>query len=207
MPEPKKIVEKGYDELAEKYMRIRKLETRDVTFLNLLFERIPRGARVLELGCGSGLPLTKMMAERYIVTGVDISQNQIDLARKNVPGVEFIKQDMTNLDFPDESFEAVTSYLAILHLPREEKVELYRNIHRMLKKGGILLMSIGGDDWISQPGDELMETPMYWSQFGAEKTKAILEDIGFVILRSSIEHGYCGTQEESHLFMMAIKSQ
>jgi len=207
MPDPKKIVERGYDELAEKYLQIRKLEARDITFINLLFERVSRDGRILDLGCGSGVPLTRMMAERYIVIGIDISQNQIDLARKNVPGVEFIKQDMTAITFPEGSFDAVISYLAILHVPRDEKICLFKNIFKILKKGGILLMAIGQDDWVSEPGDELLGTPMYWSQFGTEKTKTILEEIGFEILHSSVGYGELDSQEESHLFLMAGKPQ
>lgn len=205
MPDPKKIVEDGYDAMAERYMQTRKLEARDGKYLGLLFAAVPPGSQILDLGCGSGVPLTKMMAERYAVTGVDISQNQIDLARKNLPGAQFIKQDMTALDFPDGAFDAVASYLALLHVPKEEKPALYANIFRMLKPGGALIMMIGQDEWDSVPEDTLMNTPMFWSQLGEEKTEALLEAIGFTVVHSSVETGDLEGQPESHLLMMARK--
>jgi ubiquinone/menaquinone biosynthesis C-methylase UbiE len=207
MADPKKIVESGYDQMAKRYMQTRRVENRDKTFLRLLFDRVDAGGKVLDLGCGSGIPHTITMAKRYKVIGVDLSQNQIDLARKNVPGAEFIKQDMTALTFPDETFDAVVSYMAILHVPREEKPGLYCNIFRMLKNGGTFMMMIGQDEWDSVPGDTLMETPMYWSQLGEEKTGELLESIGFRILRSSVETGELDGQPESHLLILAEKPQ
>jgi len=207
MADPKRIVESGYDQMTERYMQTRRVEDRDKTFLGLLFDRVDAGGKVLDLGCGNGIPHTVRMVDRYSVIGVDLSKNQIDLARKNVPGAEFIKQDMTTLAFPDETFDAVVSYLAILHVPREEKPGLYSNIFRMLKNGGTFIMMIGQDEWDSVPGDTLMDTPMYWSQLGKEKTVELLESVGFRVLRSSVETGELDGQLESHLLIMVEKPQ
>lgn len=207
MPDPKRIVESGYDRMAERYMQTRRVEDRDWTFLRLLFDRVDAGGKVLDLGCGSGIPHTVRMAERYSVTGVDISQNQIDLARRSVPGAEFIRRDMTTIDYPSGTFDAVVSYLAILHVPKEEKPRLYSNIFRMLKGGGIFIMMIGQDEWDSVPGDTLMDTPMYWSQLGEEKTLELLVSVGFKVLRSSVETGELDGQPEHHLLVMAEKPQ
>ena len=51
----------------------------------MLGKRGPR--RVLDLGCGAGVPIARRLAERYKVTGVDISERQIMLVRRNVPKV------------------------------------------------------------------------------------------------------------------------
>jgi trans-aconitate methyltransferase len=59
----------------------------------MLLERLPSGADLLDLGCGAGLPTTARLAQRFTVTGVDISPRQIERARINVPDATFINAD------------------------------------------------------------------------------------------------------------------
>ena len=86
--------------------------------------------------------------------GVDLSQQQLDLARANVPGARFEKADMTALDFPDGQFDAVAAFYSILHVPRAEQPALIANIARWLKPGGLFLASLGvgtpdvTEDWL-----------------------------------------------------------
>ena len=62
------------------------------------------------------------------------------------------------------------------------KAGLFKKIHEILKPDGILLIAIGCSDWVSTPDDDFMGQPMYWSQFGSEKTEAMIREIGFQIL-------------------------
>lgn len=73
-----------------------------------LDQRIPSDAMVLDLGCGSGIPVARMLATagRQVV-GVDISDIQIGRARQLVPDAEFIRADAMAVDFAPESFDAV----------------------------------------------------------------------------------------------------
>jgi SAM-dependent methyltransferase len=81
------IVQAGYDAMAERYLGWGPTigEPRE-RMLDALLERLEPGARVLELGCGAGIPVTRRLAERHTVTGVDISEAQLRLAREHVPG-------------------------------------------------------------------------------------------------------------------------
>lgn len=141
----KKIVEAGYDAMAEHYLTWSARITDDPRshYLNELDRRLPDNAEVLELGCGAGVPSTRKLAERHDVLGIDLSQQQIDLARANVPAARFEKADMTALDFPDGQFDAVTAFYSILHVPRDEQPALIAKIARWLKPGGLFLASLG----------------------------------------------------------------
>lgn len=207
MSDPKKVVEKGYDELAESYMTIRNKDFINRKYLDLFMEALPRGAKVLDLGCGCGIPLTRELAKKFHVTGIDISGKQIELARKNVPGALFIKQDMTDMKFPDGSFDGVFSNLAIIHVPRDETAGLFGKIYALLKSDGIILTGLGSDDWVSEPDDDFLGTPMYWSHFSPETSERIIEDTGFEILLSSIEDTSFDGQQERHFYVLARKSQ
>ncbi|MEU0884743.1 class I SAM-dependent methyltransferase [Lentzea sp. NPDC005914] len=141
----KEIVEAGYDAMAEHYLtwsaqiaddpRLRYLEDFD--------SRLHDNAKILELGCGAGIPVTRKLAERHDVLGVDLSQQQVDLARANVPAARFEKADMTALDFPDGTFDAIAAFYSILHVPRAEQPGLIAKIARWLKPGGLFLASLG----------------------------------------------------------------
>ncbi len=102
------------------------------------------GDAVLDLGCGCGVPATAMLAERFSVTGVDISPVQIERARRLVPAGRFQCEDMTRVEFPLESFAAIVSFLAIIHVPVEEQPALLRKLSRWLRPGGHLLATAPG---------------------------------------------------------------
>jgi 2-polyprenyl-3-methyl-5-hydroxy-6-metoxy-1,4-benzoquinol methylase len=126
----RRLVESGYDRVAEQY-----LATKDeqdplvVSALEDVVRDLPPGAPVLDLGCGAGVPATLWLSERgFDVTGVDLSQRQLDLARELVPGVTFLKWDMTRLDLAPESFDAVVALHSIIHVPRAEHLALLEKI-------------------------------------------------------------------------------
>ncbi|MEU3646900.1 class I SAM-dependent methyltransferase [Lentzea sp. NPDC034063] len=141
----KRTVEDGYDAIAQRYLDWSAQIADDprLRYLAAFDERLPSKAKVLELGCGAGVPCGRKLAERHDVLGVDLSQRQIDLARANVPEARFEKGDMTALDFPDGEFDGVAAFYSILHVPRAEQPALIAKIARWLKPGGLFLASLG----------------------------------------------------------------
>lgn len=203
MSEKKKIVEEGYDRIAAAYKKAREeIDQRDERYLKALLERLPEGSRVLDLGCGAGVPITKLLARRHDVTGIDISARQVELARKLVPEARFHRGDFTQLSFPDKSFDAVCSFFAIIHVPREEHAVLFKRLHRILRPGGLLLVTLGRSDWVSTEED-YFGVEMYWSHYDAETNKKLVEDAGFKILQSSVEGGEFHGEYEEALYVLA----
>lgn len=84
--DPKQIVADGYDCIAEKHGEWAnhvRMEER-AKYTAVLLGELPKGSKVLELGCGSGMATTQQLAERFAVTGVDFSARQIALARQRL---------------------------------------------------------------------------------------------------------------------------
>jgi ubiquinone/menaquinone biosynthesis C-methylase UbiE len=133
--DPQYIVAEGYDRIAEQYCawasQVRREERAKYT--SVLLEKLPEGATVLELGCGAGLPTTRQPAERFAVTGVDLSARQVALARHNVSTATFLHADMTQLDFAPKSFDGVAAFYSLMHVPRHEQPGLRRNIAAWLR--------------------------------------------------------------------------
>src|ERR1051325_683674 len=136
--DPKALVATGYDVIAETYLeRYGRSKVRDY-WLKELIARLPPRARVLDLGCGAGLPVAGSLAARgFIVTGVDGAARQVELARRNVPGAEFIQADITAIPLSPAAFDAVAAFYSVTHIPREEHPVLLRRIANWLKPGGL----------------------------------------------------------------------
>ena len=150
--------------------------------LDTLLRELPQGANVLDLGCGAGVPATRLLAERFVVTGVDVSSRQLDLARQHVPTATFVKADMPELDFPQESFDAIVAFYSIIHVPRERHPALVGNIHRWLKPGGPFLATWANVEWEGKEENwNGWGTGMWWSHYDAETSIGMLRDAGFVI--------------------------
>jgi len=113
--DPRQLVRRGYDALSCRY----RADDGDYgPWLAALRTRIPAGAAVLDLGCGNGIPVARHLAAAgHAVTGVDISQVQIQRARRLVPAATFLHADITRLTLPAAAFDAVVCLYALIHLP------------------------------------------------------------------------------------------
>ena len=116
------IVRRGYDAVSVRYDQASGGGTRYRPGLDQLRDRLPPGGTVLDLGCGSGLPVARELAAAgYHVTGVDFSDVQVRRARDLVPGATFIQADASTVHFDAASFDAVVSFYALIHLPLEDQ--------------------------------------------------------------------------------------
>jgi SAM-dependent methyltransferase len=179
----KQLVEQGYDRMAEQYTASKRpLGPELEGLLAALTRGLAADAAVLDLGCGAGVPVTRWLAERFAVTGVDLSARQLALARENAPGATFLKADMGQIDFPPGSFAAVVSLYAIIHLPREEHPALLARVARWLKPGGGFLATWPIGAWEGEERDwNGWGAAMWWSHYGAETNLALLRDAGFAL--------------------------
>jgi ubiquinone/menaquinone biosynthesis C-methylase UbiE len=199
-----KTVREGYNVIAERYLSERNRDSADVRLLDQFIERLPTNAQVLDAGCGAGVPISQMLSERFHVTGVDFSEAQIELAKRNVPRATFLCEDMTKLDFPDNSFDGIASYYAIIHIPRQEHQALLANFHRMLKPGGLALLCLGAEHLIDDVDENFFGTRMYWSHYDKETYLRLLKELGFEIIWSKLVADE-GCEGARHLFVLAQK--
>ena len=200
----RKTVKEGYNAIANRYLAERTRDSEDVRLLNDFMERLPVSAIVLDAGCGAGIPISQKLSERFQVKGVDFSEAQIELAKKNVPNATFLCEDMAKLDFPENTFDGITSYYAIIHIPREEHQSLLANFHRMLKPGGIALLCLGAEHSVEDIDENYLGARMYWSHYDTETYLKMLDECGFSILWSKrVEDATC--EGAGHLFVLVKK--
>src|SRR5882672_1583461 len=175
----KTFVAEGYDACGEAYTAAR--APASVAWLALLTELLADGAAVLDIGCGSGVPVARALAQRFAVTAVDISAGQIERARRNVPSATFIHGDIMSLAFTQASFDAVVMLYTLFHLPRDEQPELLARIRGWLKPDGVLLATLARTSHHGYVEDDFFGTSMYWSHFAEADYDPILRRAGLAV--------------------------
>jgi SAM-dependent methyltransferase len=177
--ERKQTVQAAYDTLGTRFGEWAEQVEGDpwARFVDELAARLPAGARVLDLGCGNGAKISRL-ATRFEVVGVDLSEQQLSLARANVPEATFLNGDLAELDFSPGSFEAITALYSLMHVPREDHRALFERIWRGLEPGGLFLASlshVGGEDRT----DEWLGVEMFFSGFDADTNRRLVRDAEF----------------------------
>ena len=181
--DPKLVVEEGYDQMAERHhewaQNVRAEER--ARYASLVLDKLPRGAEVLDLGCGAGVPTTRELARKFTVTGVDISERQVELARRNVPDARFIHADATQLDFAPARFDGVVSFYAFIHIPRQEHADLLRKVAGWLRPGGLFVAAMGTRAVNRDFAEDFLGARMFWSGFDSATNKRLVEEAGLSI--------------------------
>jgi len=181
------LVARGYDEIAARFLDWAQQVDGDprLDWLEDLARRLPDGAHVLELGCGAGEPCTRLLSERFRVTGVDASSTQVALARTNVPDTTILHADFLQVELPPASFDAACSFYVFNHVPREHLRPLARRIAGWLRPGGLFMHAFGASDLPGWTGDWLgAET--FFSSFEPEENRRLVEEAGLEVLRDEI---------------------
>ena len=189
--DPKDIVRQGYDRIGDEYERWSAAEVTDPArgrYLGVLLDNLPGGATVLDLGCGSGALLTRHLAERFRVTGVELSSRMVQLARRNVPSATFIRADMASVRFPPNSFDGACAFYSLTHLPQEDLPPLLHKVASWLKPGGLFVASMSSsEDSGSVENDWVGGVPMYFAGWAAENNEELVENAGLRVLSAREE--------------------
>jgi cyclopropane fatty-acyl-phospholipid synthase-like methyltransferase len=182
----RQAVAAAYDELGPQFGEwAARIEEEPLDrFLGELFDRLPAGALVLDLGCGDGAK-TKRLAERFEVVGVDLSTEQLRLARGAVPAATFVQGDFLELDVPPASVDAVTAFYSFMHVPRDEHAALLARIRDWLKPGGYLLVpmsTLGGPDRV----EHWLGVDVFFSGWDADTNARLVREAGFDVLAEEV---------------------
>ncbi|MDX9703053.1 MAG: class I SAM-dependent methyltransferase [Candidatus Auribacterota bacterium] len=102
---------------------------------------VPAGAKILDGGCGTGQYVYALSKWGYDAYGVDFAQKTVDTIKKNFPDMKISLQDVRNLDFTDNYFDAYYSGGVIEHF-WEGYDEIINEAYRVLKKNGYLFISV-----------------------------------------------------------------
>lgn len=101
---------------------------------------------VLDMGCGTGRFTIPVAGRARSVCGVDMSPMMLAIAGKKLAerGLEadLREGDMADLPFPDASFDVVVTMLALMHIPRQDRQQVFYEVSRVLRPGGRVLIGV-----------------------------------------------------------------
>ncbi|MEY9894640.1 ubiquinone/menaquinone biosynthesis C-methylase UbiE [Catenulispora sp. MAP12-49] len=172
---------RAYDAIGARYDEAFPHKDGQLAVVSTLLEQLPAGARVLDVGAGTGLPTARQLADAGCrVTCLDISPRMLEIARKNVPEAECVLGDVVDLSPPEPGYEAVTAFFALLHLPRERIRTALRLIHDALVPGGRFAVAMVEADVDDVP-IAFLDSRIRVTGFLREDLRTVLSESGFVI--------------------------
>jgi ubiquinone/menaquinone biosynthesis C-methylase UbiE len=176
----------SYDRVAEEYARRIAGELSHKPLDRALLERFAEQIRELglacDIGCGPG-HVARYVHDRGVETwGVDISPSMVEIARRLNPGMTFQQGNMLALDIPDATFGGITAFYSIIHVPRAEVTAALRELRRVLRLGGVLLMAF-------HIGQQVVHLEEWWGEtvaldfnfFTPNEMSGYLQAAGFVV--------------------------
>ena len=158
-------------------------------YVDRILEGLPAGAKVLDLGCGTGEPVARYVVERgFRVTGIDESEQMLKFARQTIPEADLIHADMVTVALAD-TFDAAVAWDSMFHVERKHHAAIYRNVASCLETGARVLFSVGGPesetDDPEKPGEgftsEMFGHTFFYSGWPLNVARKLIEAAGFEI--------------------------
>ncbi|MFG2302831.1 class I SAM-dependent DNA methyltransferase [Actinacidiphila glaucinigra] len=182
----------GFDAIGDRYDEAFPHKEGQVTAGERLLTRLPAGSRVLDLGCGTGLPTSRQLVEAgHKVTGVDLSAGMLALARRHVPGADFHRADIADLRTggrygpggPEDlgRFDAVVAFFSLLMLPRVEIPLALRSVHDLLVPGGMFTLSMVEAD-VDDFAIPFLGNTIRVSGYLRDELRQVVAEAGFTVL-------------------------
>jgi SAM-dependent methyltransferase len=179
-------IRQSYDQLADEYTRRIFDELQGKAFDRELLDRFAGEVRghgeVCDMGCGPGHVARYLRDAGAAVFGLDLSPKMLAEARRLSPDIQFREGNMLALDLPDGMLAGITAFYAIVNIPNASLIVVFREMQRVLKPGGILLLAF-------HIGDEVLHEETLWGRtvsmdfflFEPSKIQQHLQAAGFVI--------------------------
>jgi SAM-dependent methyltransferase len=151
----------SYDEVAKEYAGKFKDEMDDKPFDRDCLDRLARQVGdlgpICDMGCGPGQIARYLHRQGVETLGVDLSPRMVEEAQRLNPEIHFHQGDMLSLPDPDNSWGGLAAFYCIIHIPREQIVDALREMKRVLKPGGVLLITF-------HIGNEIKHFDEWWDK-------------------------------------------
>lgn len=152
-------VRTSYDLVADEYVRHIYGELQDKPLDRALLDRFAASVTglICDMGTGPGHVAHYLHGRGAQVCGIDLAPEMVERARRLNPGIEFQQGDIFALQIPDETFAGMTAFYALVNIPPSAIICALRELRRVLKSGGLLLLAF-------HLGDHALHLDEWWGQ-------------------------------------------
>lgn len=175
-----------------------------------LSRRYIKNKRALDIGCWTGQLEKLISQDAKTIVGLEPDRNAVKVATKNIPEASFMVGTAEKLPFKNQSFDVVTFLDVIEHVPAHSELTCLKEIHRVLKSNGILILSTNNNHPLS-----VLFDPAFWAfghrHYGKEELKDMLTKTGFRTKQVIISGGFWRiatfniSMVAKHIFRMELK--
>jgi ubiquinone/menaquinone biosynthesis C-methylase UbiE len=208
-------IQSGYDKAAAAYAHEfideQAKKPMDCEMLQRFADEVCGKGVVCDIGCGPGQVgawLNEHCGVKNVI-GIDLSSHFIEEARKLHPQIGFIQGDMLDLELPDNSWAGVVAFYCLIHIPHDQIVDALKEIKRVLKPGGVLLLTF-------HIGSEILHVDKFFEQdvsmdfifFQPDEMEDFLKQAGYERIETTVRAPYAPEIEhQSHrAYIFARKS-
>lgn len=155
-------------------------------------------AQVLDLGCGPGSD-TKVLSEKYSVTGLEIVKKFADMASFENPNAEIINADIISYDLPKNKYKGIWSRDMLHHIPEEHLPDVFKKISDSLVENGVLYVIVreGQGEIYEKEKKKYSEMKRFYHLFSVEELEARAKAAGLSVVK--IDH-----EQRSHKWLVGV---
>jgi 2-polyprenyl-3-methyl-5-hydroxy-6-metoxy-1,4-benzoquinol methylase len=155
------------------------------TLLDELISLLPKNAKILDLGCGSGRDSKYLSQKKATVTGIDFSQKLLDIAKKTAPKAKFLLIDVTKDDLGKDEYDGILANASLLHLTQGDLIKVLVKLKTTLKKNGTIFAR-----FISGHGEHLInkiyqtgEHSLFFTFYSKKTLNDIFSNSGLKVIK------------------------
>jgi len=181
-----------YDAFAERYSSNHYNTSEMQDALNVFVQHL-KGDYILDVGCGHGRDAKYFTDHKLKVTGIDLSQRFLDIASKKVPGAKFIRMDIRDIDFPDNTFDGLWVSASFLHIPKSDAKSTLIKMVRILKPQGLIYINVEKGTEEKFLGKQEYDYEPRWISFYTEKEfEELIDGSKLSILKKNVDEDRFG---------------
>ncbi len=193
----------SYNAIAERWDKQRvHLSPAEARILPLVTHGLAPGARLLDLGCGTGQPVaTHFATAGFHVTGVDQSSAMLALAQHRLPDHQWLLGSIE--DFPKvDHIAAVIAWDSLFHIPRDRHAAIVRRVRETLPSDGRFALTVGGSEHPAFT-DTMFDRTFFYDSHSPQHTVLLLEASGFRIVHEEYLNRPDGARDKGRVALVA----
>jgi cyclopropane fatty-acyl-phospholipid synthase-like methyltransferase len=193
----------SYDAIADRWDAHRvELSPAEIRVLSWLTSELQPGARILDLGCGTGRPIAAYFANAgFRVHGVDQSPAMLALAQARLPNHEWLCARIEDVEL-NGAFAAAIAWDSLFHIPRVHHAAIFTRIRGTLPVGGRFALTAGGSEHPAFT-DTMFEEPFFYDSHPPASTRTLLVQAGFQIAHEEFLNHPDGGRDKGRITMLA----
>jgi len=178
-----------YDLIADWYASERVDQT-GVPEASALGSSISRGSLVLDVGCGNGVPITRvLLSAGHRIIGLDSSSAMLAQFKQNCPEAFAVRGIVESCPFADGMFDAAVAWGVMFHLNPGKAIRAIANVSRILKRDAPFLFTSGDEDGLDANEGKMNGVTFQYFSYSPQSYRRVLDDNGFRLVDVHADSG------------------